>query len=332
MQYFARSGALLGFPELVRELGGNPIRLLQSVGLSSSVLQDPDLYLPYLSLTELYTLAAEACNEPAFGVLLGSRQGLEVVGALGSFVCLQSTVGEAFVLVRKNLDFHARGVSVDADLQDGVLSLTLALDFKDELDCTQVTALSVALLAQGLRQLHEADIPPIEVLFSFDLEGPIEPYQRLFACPVRFGEGINQIRYPLALMYEPVSVAPELRTRLTTRWRHGLSLNQPATLQQKVERAITALLPTGECSLAMVAHLVDMPSRTLQYELSKMQSSFGGILQNTRLQLAQQHMQQSDMDLTTLALNLGFADLAAFSRAYKLWTGLSPRAWRNQAR
>ncbi len=54
------------------------------------------------------------------------------------------------------------------------------------------------------------------------------------------------------------------------------------------------------------------------------------MLQDTRLGIARQHLQQQKMSITDLALNLGYADIAVFSRHFKRWTGLSPRQWRTQ--
>lgn len=330
MAHFARSGGLLGFPELVRALGGNPAQLFASVGLSISVLQDPDLYLPYASQARLYTLAAESCREPAFGALLGSRQGLEVFGALGSCLCLQTRISDAIALVRKSLDFHARGANIDLRRGDEALELSLSLDFADQVDCDQLIAGSLALIARSLAQLHQAALPPVEVLLSVEPTGSRDSYVRAFGCPVRFGEAVNQLRYPPELIVQSVVVDQTLKERLTTQWRHGRLVNHIASLQQQVERAICALLPTGECNLDMVAGLVDRNPRSLQVSLQRSGSSFGATLQDTRFRLARQHLQQSDIDLTTLALNLGFSELATFSRAFKQWSGLSPRAWRRQ--
>jgi len=47
-----------------------------------------------------------------------------------------------------------------------------------------------------------------------------------------------------------------------------------------------------------------------------------------RQALACTHLAESDIDLTRLALDLGYAELAVFSRAFKEWTGLPPSRWR----
>ena len=80
----------------------------------------------------------------------------------------------------------------------------------------------------------------------------------------------------------------------------------------------------------MVARIVDLHPRVLQQRLAAQGSSFSALLESRRLRLAKEHLAHSDIDLTTLALNLGYAELAVFSRAFKRWQGVSPRAWRRQ--
>ncbi len=330
MKYFVRSGALSGFPEFVREHGENPSALLRSAGLTTAVLHDPDMYISYVALGGLLTLAAKHCQAPAFGAQLGYRQGLEAVGALGSLMCLQATVPDALRMMQKNLDFHARGVSVDLEVQGDSIELQMNFAFTSEIDCDQITAISMALLMRGLSQLHQQPLPPSEVHLTIPAPKKTGAYTTIFGSNIVFSAAQNRMRYPSELLALPVDPKPELRLRLSQQWRGNWEQRQPVSLLQQVERAITALLPTGECSLETVARIVEVHPRSLQSLLKEQSNSFGRLLQVIRLRLACQYLENSDIDLTTLALNLGFAELAVFSRAFKKWTGKPPRVWRQQ--
>ena len=328
MQYFVRSGGLLGFGEWVRENGGNPNTLMAEIGLSPAALYDSDLYIPYPTLARLMTLAAQRCGRADFGVQLGMRQGLEAVGALGSVMCLQANLGDALRLMQRNLEFHARGVLIEISRGERWLELTMDFAFAGDEDCEQLTGLSLALLCRCLQQLQTDARPPL----ALELKGGAPPsYRALFGCEPVVGARRNSLIYPVELLAQPVSVAAELRGRLSHQWQHHRQ--QPGRdLRQQLERAITALLPTGECNLAMVARIVGLHPRVLQQRLAEQGSSFSAVLENRRLHLAREHLAHSDIDVTTLALNLGYAELAVFSRAFKRWQGMSPRQWRRQQR
>lgn len=332
MEYFCRSGALLEFPELVRGYGENPAALLREVGLSTAVLFDSELYLPYLKVAALFSVAAERCRAPDFGVQLGSRQGLLVPGALASIMCAQSSVPSALQLMQRNLDFHALGARVDVQSLDARIEMRLSFAFVDACDCEQLSGHGVALLCRVIEQLHGNKLRPVACSLRRANEKMAGSFASLFHCPTEAEAKEDLLVFPAELMALPVDVEPDLRAQLGQQWRGNWQRTQPVSLIQQTERAMAALLPTGECSLDMVSRLVDRSPRSLQAELKKQQKSFSSLLQRTRLRLACQHLRSSDMDLTTLAMNLGFAELAVFSRAFKLWTGTSPREWRQRSR
>jgi AraC-like DNA-binding protein len=91
---------------------------------------------------------------------------------------------------------------------------------------------------------------------------------------------------------------------------------------------IGRLLPVGDCSLEQVAATLDMHPRTLQAKLKKEhQKSYREILQETRQGLAERFLRQRSGSITDLALQLGYAELAVFSRHFKRWSGMTPREW-----
>lgn len=328
MGYFVRAGSLLGFPELVLRYNQNPTALMKSVGLGPAILWDPDLYIPYSRLAALLENTALRCNAPDFGLQLGLRQGLGVLGALGPALCLQKTVADALLIMRKNLDFHARGVSLDTRIESPWIDLNMRFAFESEWPCAQLTALSMTLLIKSIEQLHGRSDRPVLVGLQFPKPQGRERYSSSFGCKVLFEQNENMVRYPLEGLALPIQIGQSLRDQLSQQWRQN-GKNAPNTaLENQVQSAISALLPTGECSLEMVARILAINPRSLQIQLKAKHLSFGLILQKTRQHLACQHLEQSDMDMTTLAMNLGYAEQAVFSRAFKKWMGASPSQWR----
>lgn len=331
--YFARAGVLTGFHELVHEYGVDPIPLLNEVGLNLGALQDPDRYLSYLTIAKLLTLAAERCQAEDFGVRLGERQGLETTGALASCLCLQPTLGDALRILQKNLAFHARGVRLEVRFTPDAIDINMLIDFIDHTDCTQLIGVGMVVVARCIAQLNASAPPPTNVALIIPKPRMnVAGFYRAFNCDVQFSAQENRIRYGVVrdILGSALQVEPEVRERISHLWRAARISNTQGTLKQQVEKALMALLPTGECNLAMVAAMVDMHPRTLQRRLIAKQTCYGDLLKQIRLLLACQNLENADIDLTLLAMNLGFEDIAVFSRAFKKWTGLSPRNWRKQ--
>ncbi|MCK0165651.1 MULTISPECIES: AraC family transcriptional regulator [unclassified Marinobacter] len=332
MQYFARSGALVGFPEMVRGYGEHPYRLMREVGLSPALLKDTDLYIPYTSLAELLALAAERCGAPEFGARLGYRQGLEAVGALGSLMCMQSTIADAVRILLRNLAFHAHGVQIDVDVNGSAMEMRMAFAFEARTDCRQLIALSLALLVSGTKQLNAGAPQPEEVELALADNGNFEAYRAFLGPNLQFGGLENRVQYPTSLLNLPVLATNDVRQRISQQWQRNQTQIKVPSLRSRVDRSITALLPTGECNLDTVARVLGSHPRSLQNRLKSENTSFGERLRINRQRLACQYLKNTDMDLAQLALNLGYADLAPFSRAFKTWKGCSPRVWRKQTR
>lgn len=326
-RYLARSGGLLGFAELTRRHGLDPEALLQEAGLPVAALNDPELYLSYPRLAQLYQLTAARLRDPTFALRLAERQGLEVVGALGAWLCRQATVGEALLGLQRHLGFHARGITMDSRVEGDEIRLTLSLAFAADTDCTQLLLLSLALVEHGMADLQPAHVRPRGAQLGAALPASVrERCARLFGCAVESGR-VWQLRYPLSLLAQPVAPRPGLVGRLQRHWREDWP-QPPLSVTRQVARGLAALLPTGEASLAGVAALVGVHPRTLQDWLHREGSGYDEVLRSVRLDLACTHLAHSDISLTQLAQDLGYAELAVFSRTFKRWTGLSPGAWR----
>jgi AraC-like DNA-binding protein len=67
----------------------------------------------------------------------------------------------------------------------------------------------------------------------------------------------------------------------------------------------------------------------LMREFSMHSISFKSLVEDVRRDLAISYMKQRQLPLSEIALLLGYSELSAFSRAFRRWTGRSPRAFRS---
>jgi AraC-like DNA-binding protein len=80
--------------------------------------------------------------------------------------------------------------------------------------------------------------------------------------------------------------------------------------------------------LGATAEALHMAPSTLQRRLAADGTSFQALKDALRRDLAIVRLHTSTVALAALADELGFADSAAFQRAFKHWTGSSPGAYR----
>jgi len=109
-------------------------------------------------------------------------------------------------------------------------------------------------------------------------------------------------------------IVPVRDGNISSRVRHFLQQSQPAWPD-----------------LARTAGVMHMAASTLQRRLAIEGATFQELKNNLRRDIAIFRLQTSQVSLARLATELGFADNAAFQRAFRTWTGSPPGVYRRKS-
>ncbi|WP_229721812.1 AraC family transcriptional regulator [Marinobacterium nitratireducens] len=325
-----RSGALTGFAELCRRYQLNPIRLLALEDLSPTVLRSYDISIPYDSLIRVLEHAATEADDPLFSLRLSLRHGIETIGPLGLLAGQCNSLAESLETFKKYVHFHAQGIEIDVKTEGNKALLTYSANVNTEVNLIQLVQLGVGRCFNILRDLRPEGMPVSAVQFQHAQQAPTEDYEKLLGARVLFNQPHNAVIFPARyLTATPNRTSSEVRRYFETYIeRAGGKSEKPLELQ--VTQLIRELMPTGEATASTVAKLLGMNIRVLQRELQAMDTSFRSLLETVRYELAREWMTNSATPLTDLALQLGYSELSAFSRAFKRWSGSSPQQWQEE--
>jgi AraC-like DNA-binding protein len=97
----------------------------------------------------------------------------------------------------------------------------------------------------------------------------------------------------------------------------------------EVERRLEPLLASGEVGIERVARDLGYSRQTLYRRLKAEGITYEQLLDGLRRRLALRFMREG-LSVKDAAYRLGFSDPAAFSRAFKRWTGTSPSGMRTR--
>ncbi len=100
----------------------------------------------------------------------------------------------------------------------------------------------------------------------------------------------------------------------------------PDPLEMRIREAIAQYLASG-VSLEQVARRLRMSPRTLQRSLSERGTSWSREVDEARRTRAIAALEEGVDKTTSIAGELGFSDASAFFRAFRRWTGTTPRHW-----
>src|SRR5688572_4695844 len=104
------------------------------------------------------------------------------------------------------------------------------------------------------------------------------------------------------------------------------AVERQSRFRREVEERIEALLASGEATVDRVAGDMALSRQTLYRRLKEEGVTFEELLDKIRHRLALRYLQGERMSVKATSYRLGFSEPAAFSRAFKRWTGNSPRA------
>ena len=103
----------------------------------------------------------------------------------------------------------------------------------------------------------------------------------------------------------------------------------PCHPADRVLDEVRAFIPRGQPELVGIARHLGTSRRSLQRALQRRGTSFSAIVDYARAELAQEYLADASKSLGSVAYLLGFSDVRAFNRAFKRWTKLTPRQFRD---
>ncbi len=326
--YIVRTGASDKFNELVIDFGQNPISIINQVGLCSAQFRDPNTYIAYSRLADLMEEAARQCQQPLFGLHLAKRQSLNALGDLPMLVARAKTVGEALMRVNDYLYLHSSGVSLQLTAQGEWTQLALNIDVNSGKGVNQLMQMSVAQLASFVASLLNVDAQSWCLHLTQSEPNNLAHHDLAGLAKLRFAAPFDGIVLKTALLISRNHQDQQALDQHFDQHLSELQRRYPSDLCNQASDLISRLLATGECRIEHVAKALDLHPRTLQTRLKDSGISYRQLLQQVRQQLAEQQLSDKHSSITDIALQLGYAEIAVFSRHFKSWTGLSPRDWR----
>ncbi|HFK2004807.1 TPA: AraC family transcriptional regulator [Pseudomonas aeruginosa] len=334
MTALIRTTSLIGFPPLVRELGGDPDELLRLVQIVPSMLDDGSAVIPYRGMINLLELCAERLRCPDFGLRLAERQNLMILGPLAVVAQNAGSVGAALAEVIRFLHTYSPGVQLHLDTETDAAHphLVFELRLHGVRRQRQIVELSLGVMHKALQMLHGPGFRPLVVLSRLPAQLPEKRYQRLFGTRVHFEQPHNALVLSHEQLAKPIDRHNRQLHDTMMDYVSSLEATTPLDIRTQVEDSIKRLLPTQRCALPLIAERLGMHERSLQRRLAERGVVFEAMLERIRRELADLYLAEARMPMAQVAGLLGYTEQSSFNRACRRWHGLAPRERRRQLR
>lgn len=325
---------LQGLLDYLERHGVASAALLERAQLSPQLLAQRDQRIAASTYLELLGLGVQLSGDDCLGLHLGEAVRPGYYGVLGYLIMSCATLADA-------LHRQARYAALVGNLG----RVELADEPPREGLEPQVAHSWQPLLAQQQRQLSEEtlaawvtfghwisglDVPPSEVRFQHAAPADTREHQRIFRCPVLFGQADNALVFPKRLLSTPLGQADAQVRLMLDAYADRLlgEIQQGHSVLDRARLELARQLPEAGADLGLIAARLALSPRTLQRRLREAGLSFNQLVDETRQQLVLHYLRDPALELAEIAFLVGFSEPGSLARAFRRWTGQSPGEYR----
>lgn len=313
---------------VLKDFGIDSDEVLNEAGIHPALFDDPGNLITYAARDRLFKKCVARTECQHFGLLVGQRMNLQSLGLVGFLMKTSLSAGAALDSLVNYLRLHSQGaattLTVDGDMV--ILAYDVIEPGLQAIDQTGDGA--VAMMLNVMRSLCGPAFKSTEASFAHRSPEDIEPYRKLFRCPIYF----DAQRYSLVFAREWLDVRPPAADsevqQLLRKQIDALMTEHSLEFPEQVRNVLRSALMTGHASEEQIASLFSMRAHTFSRRLQASGSSFHELVDECRCEIAQQMLRNTSLNVAQISTYLGYSRSSTFIRAFRRWTDSTPAKWR----
>jgi AraC-like DNA-binding protein len=309
-------------------------RLLKEIGATQIQIEDPTWRGKSEQLARLVQLVWLALGDEFMG-FTEHRCKIGTFAMIVHSIITEETLERA---LRKGVMFYGLvtdDIKMDLEEQaNGALALKMVFA-RPELDPNQYMQEFWLSIWYRLTSWLGGTLAPLEkVIFSYVRPVVrIEEFKYMFSAAYEFDAPVTSLVFRRDFLQNRiVRSKPELKSFLSVAPLGFMTI--PADVSSFGRRIRNVLLPERKLPLEFpefkeVASRFGIGEQTLRRKLRQESTSYRAIKENIRRDIAIEKLVRGNHSVADLADLLGYSETRAFTRAFSLWTGMSPVQYRN---
>lgn len=318
---------------VARSLAADPEPLLRGSGVDASTQPQGDRHIPVERYFEVWRRAM-ALFDAGFPLRVASFFRHEDNEVFGFLAMSCATLGEAFDRTLAYSRLYTVGARYEMGA-DGHATRIAWLPWPGEVeDAGYRGAMEyhLANMEQAIRQLSPTAPRPVEVRLRHQAPADAAAHEAFFGVVPRFGSSRYELVYPTGLRdFSITSFNSRLRDYFDLECRRLIEkLGADSGLTAQVRKALIGVMDGGDSHIEAIAKRLGLSTRSLQRRLSEEQTSYNDLLADVRQEFAKRYLARGTLTASQVAYLIGFTEPPAFFKAFKRWTGLTPREFQER--
>ncbi len=311
--------------------GIQPLDVAAHLGLPLDVLSDPHARIPDGLIRKAWEEIPARAGDPAFGIHTAETTAAMPFDVIDFAAAQAKTLRAAIDCMVRYARLHHDDAEVRLVVTGGEARVTVRFRSAPGLP-RHFAECIVTTWVLRTRALLGSPFSPSLVHFEHGPPADLREHRRVLGSPLAFYDAQNGMAFPAALLEAPVRNAePALFTVLESHATALLrALPERRSAAENVRAFLLRGLPAGLPPLATTAKALGVSGRSLQRALKDEGTTYQDVADQARRDLAISYLADKARTISDIALLLGFAEVPAFTRAFRRWTGQAPGAYRRQ--
>ncbi|MBW4474348.1 MAG: AraC family transcriptional regulator [Stenomitos rutilans HA7619-LM2] len=318
----------------VAKYGVEVDRLCGAVGLEPDLLKLPDQQITGTLQSALWREAVKLTGDEHLGLHLGEVFNVATFGIVGYVLVNCQTFEEVLSKLSRYTRLFSQGAQIHVSISEGFVfcDCMIVEHLKNYLMETPKHAIesTFASLMNATITLTGKPLRPHAVWFQHASPTDTSEHDRIFQTGLHFSMPTNRMIFAADSLQWSVLSANATLLSMFEQHAEGMlaALNRGDDYTKQTVQAIAQHLKGELPTIDAIAHSLTMSVRQLQRELHAEGTTYQQLLDETRSELAQRYLNNLTTPIHDVAFLLGFSEPSAFHRAFKRWTGQTPRAYR----
>lgn len=314
---------------------GLPVEpLLAGTGIAADDLKQPVRLITPAQEQQVFANAARLSGATVTALKLGQRMRISAYGQLGFAMLSSATFGEAIQVMLSHPNMLGSYFRLSAESYDGTATALCARDYRQS---PELHLFNLELCLSSIKAMLDdvlgRPLPLQAVHLNIPDPAHVDHFPSFFGeCPVLSEQPCSALIFNNDWLTAPLPLADSV-----TQWE---ALEQCRLLEARFTQAGSPLV---EKVMAVLRQNLDAPPnleelaarfhctpRTLRRYLNQSGQGYQRLLDELRREQAKNLLAEANVPVARIAEQLGFSEPASFRHAFKRWTGLSPRTWRQR--
>lgn len=313
------------FLDVFVSLGLDRQELLETAALDEKELNMLDLRTHRDKFVKLINTGNARLGDPAIGLHIGENLDLDRLGIFGQLILNSRDVMEALIQFSRYNNLLSGNTDVKLIEQDDRVIIS---DRPRQFFNRGAETTFAAIITLPPRVCHQK-INPLVVRFQHKEPSYVQEYKRIFNCPVKFNQPENQLELDRESLNVKIPTHNQYLAEIIRSHADFLlqQVDRAKRFQDEVKKVIIQNLHTGLVDIKMVSNQLGASRWTVYRKLKSENISFQELLNMVQKDLTLSYLRAREHPIHEIAALVGFSSPSTFHRAFKKWTGQSPKEY-----